>query len=108
VALKISVSPLNFLPTSENPLSIGVRRCWVGSLSGDTSYPSGGYVLDPNLLGLDRVGHVIVPPDSSLGFVWVWSPSTSKLQAFALAGTEVSGGTDLSASPTSSVLVIAH
>lgn len=110
MALTVAASPNNFLQSSQEPFTVGARRVWLGTLAGDASYPTGGYTLDPNLIGLDRVAFILAPAGMVPGgtaVYWVWNATTSKLQAFAPAGTEKANTTNLSA-VLATVLVVGY
>jgi hypothetical protein len=73
-------------------------RMAVGSVTLDSSYPTGGYALTPANFGLPALTFVIA---TAPGFVCRWSKSTQKLLLYATAAaatgiTEVTAATNLS------------
>lgn len=101
MAVTIAASPSNFLgpPAAEVPTGYGSRRITFTSIAGDSSYPTGGYTLDPFLFNLNIVDLVITAPTElpAANTYFIWNQTTRKLQAFTKAGAEVANTTNLTA-----------
>jgi hypothetical protein len=74
-------------------------------ITGDTSYPTGGYTLTPALFGYTTltgaIAHCLVGiPTNAAGFSF--NPATLKLQLLTTAGVEVAAAVNVS---TVSVLI---
>lgn len=80
----------------------GNMRVWYGSITFDSSYPTGGEALSLASLGFSRQVFSVVAGPTTTGHVGVWdlSKTAPKLLAFIGAGSaalaEVSNGTNLS------------
>lgn len=79
----------------------GDKRRTLGTVTGDTAYPTGGYSITPNQVGLGTILalNIELPLNISSGTAVDaarYRISTSKLQFFDFAGAEVANGTDLS------------
>jgi len=66
----------------------------VVTITGDSSYPTGGYAI--SFPGITNVVFADIQ-SSSTGHPCAWNYSTGKLQFFANGGTEVTAATNLSA-----------
>lgn len=78
----------------------GDRRVNVGTVTGDTSYTTGGYALAPGAVGLGSVDRLSIdlPVNSTPAIRGaVYNRSTSKLAFFDQAFAEIAAGVDLSA-----------
>jgi hypothetical protein len=71
-------------------------------VTGDASYPTGGYTLDLAALDMKRI--VTVEPVTQVGYVVEWNPATSKLMFYKNQATansnplaEVAAATNMSA-----------
>lgn len=89
-----TVSDLNFIVT-------GDKRRTIGTITGDTSYPTGGYSITPNQMGLATV--LLVDVENLLNTSSTtaidaarYRISTNKLQIFS-GSNEVANLTDVSA-----------
>lgn len=78
----------------------GDKRSTIATVTGDTSYPTGGYSIAPNQIGL---GTVLFADASFLANstpavrAAVYNTSTNKLLLFGENFSEVANGTDVSA-----------
>lgn len=76
----------------------GSRRRVTALITGDTSYPTGGYALSAGSFGLNSLDRVIPDGvDQSGAVLVVWNNATQKLQLFSALGTEVVNATNVSA-----------
>src|SRR5438046_1009591 len=88
-------------------VSFGAFRARLVKVTPDSSYPTAGYAISANSLGLSEIlGVVPLGLDATVqtsGIVWQYNIQTGKLQAFASNGAapallaEVANTTDLSA-----------
>lgn len=91
---------------------LGFSNLTVSTLSLDNSYPTGGYALTPQQLGVgSSAAWVMAQPKS--GYVFEWIPSTSKLMvrwsgAAGAIDPEVTAATDLSAVTGVRVMALGH
>lgn len=65
--------------------SAGVKWQIIGKFDLDSSYPAGGYFIDPVQLGLSQIDSVVVN-DASFGFEYHWDKVNSKLLVYESAG----------------------
>lgn len=87
----------------------GKREVVYDSIAFDSSYPTGGYAVNPGDFAnvkSDGTGSrdasflafdVVMACASSAGRPVYWNASTGKLQVFSAASTEIANATDLSA-----------
>lgn len=85
--------------TSE-PQRIGQVMAKFVEITGDSSYPTGGELLDPGALGFATIVAVILAPGG--GYVPEWIPSTGKLMVRGGAASgallaEIANATNLAA-----------
>ncbi len=73
---------------------IGDRRLWIGDITLDTSYPTGGYSLSPSLFGMGSVIDNVDVGDAG-GKPYEWDGVNNKLKAYSAVGTEVANATSL-------------
>lgn len=67
----------------------------VADVTGDDSYPTGGYPITPAIFGLTTFDTVLVP--SSSGYTANYNAATGKIVVYASANTQVANAVDLSA-----------
>lgn len=67
----------------------------IADVTGDASYPTGGYAITPAIFGLTTFDFVLVP--SAKGYGANYNDATGKIVVYASAGTEVTAATNLSA-----------
>lgn len=67
----------------------------IADITGDTSYPTGGYAITPAVFGLTTFDFVLVP--SANGYGATYNATTGKIVVYASANTEVTAATNLSA-----------
>jgi hypothetical protein len=80
------------------------QRISVETVTGDSSYATGGYAITPNQFGFVRIS-AVVPVGANTGYVPSWDATNSKLKVFYAdnnaasdsALIEVAAATDLSA-----------
>lgn len=69
-------------------------------ITGDTSYPTGGYLITPALFGFQFLGHAVCTGLSSIGGTVVgdavFNEATNRLLFVSPAGTEVANATNVS------------
>lgn len=87
-----SSAPINVRPVDH--LGATFKGETEGYFSFDTSYPTGGYALSANQLGLSKVFGLIA--ESPGGYDLQYNRTTGKLQVFN-GSTEVANATNLSA-----------
>jgi hypothetical protein len=75
----------------------GDRLRVIADVTGDASYPTGGYPLAPSLLGLGTELDVVDANPSLGGFTAVYDYGAQKLKIFAVGGAEVANTTNLTA-----------
>lgn len=76
----------------------GSRRVWRGTITFDSSYPTGGEAIAAADFGLAQLHHVQVSAVGRAGARLVtWDNANSKLQVWTALGTEGGNGTDQSA-----------
>jgi len=89
-------------------VSFGGFRARLVKVTPDNSYPTAGFAISPNSIGMAEIlGVIQVGLDATVKTVqvqWIYNIQTGKLQAFGTAGgatglTEIANTTDLSASP---------
>jgi hypothetical protein len=93
---------------AQGPMEVLAYR--VVQVTGDASYPTGGYTLDLAVLDMKRI--VSIEPVTQVGYVIEWNRATSKLMFYKNQATansnplvEVTAATNLSA-VTVEVLVL--
>jgi len=80
----------------------GSRRRAIATVTGDTSYPSGGYPLTAGMFGLTTLDTVFTPALDQTGTWFVtWDQTNSKLKLWEIgpsegAGTEEENGVSVS------------
>lgn len=71
------------------------------SLTGDASYPAGGYAVDVTALGVPTQRFLAIPNGGNMTAAAVsdffWNDATQKVQFFASPGVEVTPATNVSA-----------
>ena len=77
------------------PSPPGYQRSVLATITGDSSYPTGGYAITPQSLGFAVAITFMDPNMSSAAHIIVWNASTQKLQFFSAQGTEVANTTDV-------------
>lgn len=86
---------------SNQPQAIGQFRVEFADITGDNSYPTGGYAITPGQFGMSKIVAVVVP--NSNGYAVTYVRSTGKLIVRATGGSsgaafvEIANATDLSA-----------
>jgi len=78
----------------------GDKRATIGTITGDTSYTSGGYAISPSAIGLANVLDFAADlPVSSVPAIRAarWDYTNNKLMFFDQAFAEIANGIDLSA-----------
>lgn len=82
--------------------NFGSRRAHVVTITGDTSYPTGGYSIPPSQVGMHRVENVIAAPTRAAAgtsirdVTYTSTTTTGNLQFFLENFNEVGNGTDIS------------
>ena len=85
----------NSRPNQPRTSVMGDRRAFVGQITFDSSYPTGGEVLTAAEVGLTRITHVDVAAKGGTETV-VWDHVNSKLQIFTADGVEALNATNAS------------
>lgn len=65
--------------------SAGVKWQILGKFNLDSSYPVGGYYIDPVQVGLSQIDNVVVN-DATFGYEYNWDKVNSRLRVFAGSG----------------------
>lgn len=73
----------------------GSRRRVLFTLTGDTSYPTGGYTVSAASLGLQAIDAVLVSGSADVTGTWIPVWTGSKVKLFSALGTEVASTTDV-------------
>ena len=64
-------------------------------VTGDASYPTGGWSLPPSALGLTELHHVDITNESSGARIAAYDYVNQKMKTFTALGTETTNATDL-------------
>jgi hypothetical protein len=75
---------------------MGNKRVAIGTVTFDSSYPTGGEDVNPDIFGMGTV-EVVVPNDETSGRSVRWNSGTKKLQVYTAIGTEATNASDQSA-----------
>ena len=71
------------------------------SVTGDASYPTGGYPLDVNQVGCPLTRLAVFQNEGNAGgaavFAAIWNDATKKVQFYATQGVEVTAAVNVSA-----------
>lgn len=93
---------LTFVPRTDQinqkaPNIIGDLKLWIGRITFDNSYPTGGETIAKADVGFDVAIDAVVPLGNTLGNrVPVWNNATKKLLLFTALGTEAVNASDQS------------
>lgn len=84
------------------PHTVGNRWRTVSKIALDNSYPTGGYAVTPQALGLGSNSFTADPEasveiDNSLGYGARYDFANQKILLYSSAGTQVTNATDVSA-----------
>lgn len=71
--------------TKETDWVSGPKRHWVGKITFDSSYPTGGEALTASDFGLQVLEDLIINP--TLGYVFHWDKTNAKVIAYRSAGS---------------------
>lgn len=96
--MALTKTPLQDTITYKGPsVGLGDRKVWFGTITFDSSYPTGGELLVPADFGFDVQVDAVISLGSQLGNRYVaWDPSTDKLRLYTALGTEAGNTTDQS------------
>jgi hypothetical protein len=75
---------------------MGDRRVWMGTVTFDSAYPTGGETLVAADLGFTEIDFVVIDDNPASSRIAVWDPATGKLKLFTALSTEAGNGTDQS------------
>lgn len=68
------------------PVDEGDMKSIFVDVTGDSSYPTGGYAVSPQAVGFTSVIYCMLAAGSPQGYVPCWNQSTQKLQFFTSNG----------------------
>ena len=85
------------IQTGKFPVVFGDRRVWVGTITFDSSYPTGGEAIVPGDFGFSEINHVIVGPnDAAASRIAAWDRTNSKIKLFTALSTEAANASNQS------------
>ena len=89
-----SVTPFAGQPGTPSPP--GYQRSAFATVTGDASYPTGGYALTPQQFGFAQSITFMDPNMSNAAHIITWNSATQKLQFWTAQNTEVANTTNVS------------
>lgn len=107
--MAITVTPLS-AAVSGGLGTIGGRKVWIGVVALDSSYPTGGWTVDPTLFGMVQIDQILFaamsPVSTSLVRFTPAAGGTGKVQAFvATTGAETANATNFSANSVACIVI---
>ncbi len=85
----------------------GSRRRAIATITGDTSYPTGGYPLTAAMFGLSTLDTVLAPALDQTGTWFVtWDQTNSKLKLWEIGPSEGTGTEEENAVSVATMVVI--
>ena len=89
------------------PQRLGTTLQWQGTLTGPGSYTTGGDVLSPALLGMNKIdGGIVGPATSGRTYQIIPQPNgTALLKAYAVGGAEVTAATGLTGDTPTALII---
>lgn len=106
--MALTIAPLS--PAVAGGLgTLGGRKVWIGFLQPDNSYPTGGYVFSPTLVGMAQIDQIfsgVLTAGNVLAEYIPVAGATGTLKFFVpTTGAEVANTTDLSAAKAPVIVV---
>jgi hypothetical protein len=102
---------LTFTPRADQinqkaPNIIGDLKMWIGTITFDASYITGGELISKSDVGFDVAIDAIIGLNSQLGNrVVVWDPATKKIRLYTALGTEAANASDQSTIVVNAVVI---
>jgi len=79
------------------PNIIGDLKMWIGTVTFDNSYPTGGEAIAKSDVGFDVSVDAVIPMGSPNGNrLFQWDPVNKKMKLFTALGTEAANASDQS------------
>ena len=74
----------------------GDQRYWQGTITGDTSYPTGGYAITAAQVGMNTIQSGIADNDTAASRLSSWDQTNKKLKLFTALSTEAANASNQS------------
>lgn len=74
--------------------NVGGRREATATITFGTGYPTGGEILPPSALGMNRIESLVVTEDPGATRIVRWNPSTNALAVFTALNTQAANASN--------------